>query len=154
MKNNPLEEGLAKSAGPCITPSDCANCAKSVVLLMQNIQGKQERDRQKVLLEQRKLDEQRRLEEEKEREKARVLKKAAKERKRAEARLREEQSRQAAESAAMASIQHEMQQNNATSNGKVGGNGSKDKSYSCFWSFWMFMVTVLLIALGFGCSLR
>lgn len=151
LKNNPLEEGLAKSAGNCITPIDCANCAKSVVLLMQNIQSKQERDRQKVLLEQRKLDEQRRLQEEKEREKARALKKAAKERKRAEARLREEQSRQAAESAAMASIPHEMQQ--GTSNGKVGGKGSKEKSFSCLWSFWMFMMTVLLIALGFGTSL-
>ena len=104
LKNNPLEEGLAKSAGPCITPSDCAQCAKSVVILMQNIQSKQERDRQKILLEQRKLDEQRRLQEDQEREKARALKKAAKERKRAEARLREEQARQAAEAAALGNV--------------------------------------------------
>ncbi len=54
LKNNPLGDALQKAAGPCITPADCATCAKRVVSLMQSIQSHQERERQKQLLVQRK----------------------------------------------------------------------------------------------------
>ena len=61
LKNNPLHENLSKAAGPCITPSDCATCAKQVVALMKNIQSTQDRERQKQLMHERKLEEERKL---------------------------------------------------------------------------------------------
>ena len=117
---------------------------------MQNVQSKQERERQKMLIEQRKLEEQRKLKEEKEREKVRAEKKAAKERKRAEIRQREEAARKEVELQAMASMRHEMQKDPIKKRvEKAEEHGSK----SCLWSLWKFALTLLLLSLGLGTSL-
>merc|ERR1712156_986133 len=42
LKNNRLHETLAKAAGPCITPSDCASSAKNVVALIKKIGRREE----------------------------------------------------------------------------------------------------------------
>jgi len=127
LKNNPLHENLAKAAGPCITPSDCASSAKQVVALMKNIQSTQERVRQKQLMQERKLEEERKLAAELEREKIRAAKKAAKEKRRQEAREREEAARREEELAAMNAIKHEMEQNPRGSSLGIAANGKLDK---------------------------
>ena len=33
LKNNPLSAAIQKAAGPCITSSDCQQCAKKVVIV-------------------------------------------------------------------------------------------------------------------------
>lgn len=117
---------------------------------MKNIQSKQEKDRQKMLIEQRKLEEQKRLQEESELKKARAEKKAAKERKRAELKEREERARKNAELEAMTAIRHEMQKTPHEVREKPK---EKSSSTSCFGSLWMFLMTLMLLALGFGTSL-
>ena len=119
MKNNPLHENLAKAAGPCITPSDCATCAKQVVALMKNIQSTQERERQKQLMHERKLEEERKMLAELERDKIRAAKKAAKEKRRQEALEREEIAKREEELAAMNAMRHEMEQNPQGSSAKI-----------------------------------
>jgi hypothetical protein len=109
LKNNPLSDALAKAAGPCITPPDCATCSKRVVSLMQSIQSHQERERQKQLIEERKGAETKRMAEEAEKERIRAEKKAAKERRRHEARERDEAQRKVAEAEALATMRHEME---------------------------------------------
>jgi len=159
LKNNPLHENLAKAAGPCITPSDCASSAKQVVALMKNIQSTQERERQKQIMQERKLEEERKLAAELEREKIRAAKKAAKEKRRQEAREREEAARREEELAAMNAIKHEMEQNPRGSslgnaaNGKLDKMGNESKKGGCLWTLWIFAVAVFFLFLGFGASL-
>jgi len=161
LKNNPLRGNLSKAAGPCITPSDCATCAKQVVALMKNIQSTQDRERQKQLMHERKLEEERKLAAELEREKIRAAKKLAKEKRRLEAREREEAARREEEIAAMNSIRHEMEQNHRGNSAKINGNGKLDKSAassqsaasSCLWTVWILFVTMFFLSIGFGASL-
>lgn len=152
LKNNPLNDSLATAAGNCITPADCAVCAKRVVSLMQSIQSHQERERQKQLLLERKLEEQRKLAEEAERERIRAEKKAAKEKRRQEAREREETARKEAELAALNSIRHEMEQNPNEAQHHSHHGDAKAKG-SCLWSVWLFLVASMFLAMGFGFSL-
>jgi len=160
LKNNPLHENLQKAAGPCITKDDCASCAKQVVALMKNIQISQERERQKQLIQERKLEEERRLAAELEREQIRAAKKAAKEKRRQEAREREEAARKQEEIVAMNAMKHEMEQNPQEKFGASNANGKLDKNQvsaskkaSCLWTLWMFLVAVVFLFLGFGVSL-
>jgi hypothetical protein len=39
VQDNPLVPSLAQAAGPCITPNDCALCAKKVVALLQSMES-------------------------------------------------------------------------------------------------------------------
>lgn len=157
LKNNPLHENLAKAAGPCITPSDCATCAKQVVALMKNIQSTQERERQKQLMHERKLEEERKLLAERERDKIRAAKKAAKEKRRQEALEREEVAKREEELAAMNAMRHEMEQNAQSSSAKINGNldnsEAKTKKTGCLWTLWILLVTVFFLSVGFGASL-
>ena len=157
LKNNPLHENLAKAAGPCITPSDCATCAKQVVALMKNIQSTQERERQKQLMHERKLEEERKLLAEMERDKIRAAKKAAKEKRRQEALEREEVAKREEELAAMNAMRHEMEQNAQSSSAKINGNldnsEAKTKKTGCLWTLWILLVTVFFLSVGFGASL-
>lgn len=159
LKNNPLKENLAKAAGPCITQSDCAACAKRVVVLMQNIQSNQEKERQKQLINERKLAEERRLAEEAERVKIRAEKKAAKEKRRQEAHQREEAARKEAELAALNSIRHEMEQQpqgsraGYTNKGRGGSANQGSKKASCLWTLWLCMLATIFLLLGFSVSL-
>jgi len=157
LKNNPLHENLAKAAGPCITPSDCATCAKQVVALMKNIQSTQERERQKQLMHERKLEEQRKLLAELERDKIRAAKKAAKEKRRQEALEREEIAKREEELAAMNAMRHEMEQNPQASSAKINGDldnsEAKTKKTGCLWTLWILLVTVFFLSIGFGASL-
>ena len=157
LKNNPLHENLAKAAGPCITPSDCATCAKQVVVLMKNIQSTQERERQKQLMHERKLEEERKLLAELERDKIRAAKKAAKEKRRQEALEREEVAKREEELAAMNAMRHEMEQNPQRSSAKVNGELSNSeaetKKTGCLWTLWLLLVTVFFLSVGFGASL-
>jgi len=156
LKNNRLHETLAKAAGPCITPSDCASSAKNVVALMKNIQSTQERERQKQLMQEKKLEEERKMAAEVEREKIRAAKKAAKEKRKQEAREREEAARREEELAAMNAIKHEMEQSPPKSNaanGKLNHMGNESKKGGCLWTLWIFTVTVFFLFLGFGASL-
>ena len=151
LKNNPLEANLAKAAGPCITPADCQTCAKRVVSLMQSIQSHQERERQKLLLEERKKIEIQRQAEEMERERIKAEKKAAKDRRRQEAREREEMARKKAELEALNSMRHEMERNT-----RQQANHSYEESKpgsSCLWSILMFIMAVSLLGIAFGGSL-
>jgi len=157
LKNNPLHENLAKAAGPCITPSDCATCAKQVVALMKNIQSTQERERQKQLMHERKLEEERKLLAEMERDKIRAAKKAAKEKRRQEALEREEVAKREEELAAMNAMRHEMEQNPQGSSAKINGNldnsQAKTKKAGCLWTLWILLVTLFFLSVGFGASL-
>jgi len=157
LKNNPLHENLAKAAGPCITPSDCATCAKQVVVLMKNIQSTQERERQKQLMHERKLEEERKQLAELERDKIRAAKKAAKEKRRQEALEREEVARKEEELAAMNAMRHEMEQNPQGSSAKINGDldnsEAKTKKNGCLWTLWILLVTVFFLSIGFGASL-
>lgn len=157
LKNNPLHENLAKAAGPCITPSDCATCAKQVVALMKNIQSTQERERQKQLMHERKLEEERKLLAELERDKIRAAKKAAKEKRRQEALEREEVAKREEELAAMNAMRHEMEQNPQGSSAKINGDldnsEAKTKKTGCLWTLWILLVTVFFLSVGFGASL-
>jgi len=157
LKNNPLHENLAKAAGPCITPSDCATCAKQVVVLMKNIQSTQERERQKQLMHERKLEEERKQLAELERDKIRAAKKAAKEKRRQEALEREEVARKEEELAAMNAMRHEMEQNPQGSSAKINGDldnsEAKTKKTGCLWTLWILLVTVFFLSVGFGASL-
>jgi len=103
LKNNPLSAAIQKAAGPCITSSDCQQCAKKVVALYQSMQSQLERERQKRAIEEEKVKAAVRAAEEAERERIRVEKRAAKERRREEAAQR---SRMAA-AAAMANDGHQ-----------------------------------------------
>lgn len=84
LKNNPLVPALQQAAGPCITTSDCATCAKKVVGLMKDMQAQLEQERQRMVIEERKREERKRLAEERERERVKAEKKALKAKKKQE----------------------------------------------------------------------
>ena len=55
LKDNPLVPALKQAAGDCITPNDCALCAKKVVALLQSYESQLQRERQRVLEEEMKV---------------------------------------------------------------------------------------------------
>lgn len=162
LKNNPLSPAIQKAAGPCITSSDCQQCAKKVVALYQSMQSQLERERQKRAIEEEKVKAAVRAAEEAERERIRVEKRAAKERRREEANA--VRSRMAA-AAAMAndghqngrgrqgtysdgSIEREMERRpNDTSSGD--GRGSRSFCRSLF----MFLLGLLFVMMASGFAL-
>jgi len=111
LKDNPLCPALRQAAGDCITPNDCALCAKKVVALLQSYETQLVRERQRHLEEEMAAKKEKERLEEVEREKLRQEKRAAKERRREEARQREAETRRETD----LKIRHEMQ---------VNGNGS------------------------------
>ena len=55
LKDNPLCPALKQAAGDCITPNDCALCAKKVVALLQSYESQLQRERQRILEEELKV---------------------------------------------------------------------------------------------------
>ncbi len=152
LKNNPLKESLAKAAGPCITSSDCNNCAKKVVQLMQSLQDRQDKERQQQLIHEQKLAEKRRLAEEAERDKIRAQKKAAKEKRKLEAKLeREAKARQ--EAAEMAVTQQKSKIQSPLKVNLKSKDGQGSQRSSCLWSLWLFLAALFFVCLGLTYSL-
>jgi len=93
LKDNLLVPAIQQAAGPCITPNDCAMCAKKVVALLQSMESQLIREKQrKMAIEQEALEERGRMEEI-ERERVRQEKRTAKDRRREEQKQREEERR-------------------------------------------------------------
>lgn len=156
LKNNPLVPAVAQAAGPCITASDCALCAKKVVALLLSMQSQLERERQKRVIHEQKLAAQRLAAEEVERERIRAEKRAAKERRREEARLKAEQENKKSKSSDYNPA--EMQR---TMNGNSNGNKTKNSDYidaesrqvdggsgGWCWSLFMFLFGFGLVFVG------
>ena len=55
LKDNPLCPALRQAAGDCITPNDCAMCAKRVVSLLQSYESQLQRERQRKMEEEMKV---------------------------------------------------------------------------------------------------
>ena len=77
---------VKQAAGDCITPNDCAMCAKKVVALLQSYESQLQRERQRQVEEELKMQREVERREEVERERMRQEKRAAKEKRREEAR--------------------------------------------------------------------
>lgn len=120
LKDNPLVPSLAQAAGPCITPNDCALCAKKVVALLQSMESQLTRERQRKTEEMMRAKREQEKREEAEREKTRQEKRAAKEKRRDEARQREGEQRRHEEE----KMQHEMQLNGNGSHQTRAQNGA------------------------------
>ena len=67
-----------QAAGDCITPNDCAMCAKKVVALLQSYESQLQRERQRLLEEEQRQQREQERREEAERERIRQEKRAAK----------------------------------------------------------------------------
>lgn len=120
LKDNPLVPSLAQAAGPCITPNDCALCAKKVVALLQSMESQLMRERQRKTEEMLRARREQEKVEEAEREKVRQEKRAAKEKRRDEARQREQEQRRHEEE----KMQHEMQLNGNGNHQNRAQNGN------------------------------
>ena len=71
LKDNPLCPALKQAAGDCITPNDCALCAKKVVALLQSMESQLQRERQRRMEEEMRGKREQERREEAEREKVR-----------------------------------------------------------------------------------
>ena len=69
LKDNPLCPALKQAAGDCITPNDCALCAKKVVALLQSMESQLQRERQRRMEEEMRGKREQERREEAEREK-------------------------------------------------------------------------------------
>ena len=69
LKDNPLCPALKQAAGDCITPNDCALCAKKVVALLQSMESQLQRERQRRFEEEERGKREQERREEAEREK-------------------------------------------------------------------------------------
>jgi len=159
LKDNPLCPAVKQAAGDCITPTDCAMCAKKVVALLQSMESQLQRERQRKMAEelaQRKEIERR---EEMERERVRQEKRAAKEKRREEARVREAETKKESDLKA----RHEMQLNGSQSSSKTKNNlqssngfkpsSDKSNSGSILSSLIMFLFGLGVVGLGVAVSL-
>lgn len=90
LKDNLLVPAIQQAAGPCITPNDCATCAKKVVALLQSMESQLQREMQRKMAIEQEASQERAKMEELEREKVRQEKRAAKDRRREEQKQREE----------------------------------------------------------------
>eukprot|EP00092_Neocalanus_flemingeri_P007693 GFUD01008308.1.p1 GENE.GFUD01008308.1~~GFUD01008308.1.p1 ORF type:complete len:445 (+),score=149.66 GFUD01008308.1:53-1387(+) len=158
LKDNPLCPALKQAAGDCITPNDCAMCAKKVVALLQSMESQLQRERQRRMAEEMAQQKEIERREEIEREKVRQEKRAAKEKRREEARVREAETKKDSDQ----KVRHEMQLNgndNAkTKNNSHGSNGHAATpdpavSRSCLGSLVMFLLGLAVVALGLAVSL-
>jgi len=159
LKDNPLCPALKQAAGDCITPNDCAMCAKKVVALLQSYESQLQRERQRKLEEEMKAQRELERKEEAERERIRQEKRAAKEKRREEARMREAEVKKETDM----KMSHEMQMN-----GNGAGNSKKSNNYShngyssnetqphgktCLGIVLMFLLGVAVAGLGLAISL-
>jgi len=158
LKDNPLCPAVKQAAGDCITPNDCAMCAKKVVALLQSMESQLQRERQRRMAEEMAQQKEIERREEMERERVRQEKRAAKEKRREEARVREAETKKEVDQ----KVRHEMQLNgnqNAktkstmhSSNGHAGSPNSAD-SRSCLGSLVMFLLGLAVVGLGLAVSL-
>ena len=161
LKDNPLCPALRQAAGDCITPNDCALCAKKVVALLQSYETQLVRERQRHLEEEMAARKEKERLEELERERLRQEKRAAKERRREEARQREAETRRETD----LKIRHEMQVNGngssknpsktftSTKNGYGRTSGESEGRRSCLASLTMFLAGLAVAGLGLALSL-
>ena len=158
FQDNPLCPAVKQAAGDCITPNDCAMCAKKVVALLQSMESQLQRERQRRMAEEMAQQKEIERREEMERERVRQEKRAAKEKRREEARVREAETKKEVDQ----KVRHEMQLNgnqNAktkstmhSSNGHAGSPNSAD-SRSCLGSLVMFLLGLAVVGLGLAVSL-
>lgn len=155
LKNNPLVPALAQAAGPCITASDCAMCAKKVVALLQSMQSQLERERQKVVLEEQRAEASRKALEDQERDKIRAEKRAAKERRREEARSKEGLNGKGSPKAEKYYSASESLSDKPTKfqDGRYCGQSRISWCFSWCWPFFMLTVGLFLVLIALGISL-
>ena len=149
---------VKQAAGDCITPNDCAMCAKKVVALLQSMESQLQRERQRRMAEEMAQQKEIERKEEIERERVRQEKRAAKEKRREEARVREAETKREADQ----KNNHEMQlngnQNLKTKNNINNSNGHAasaptQASGSCLGSLVMFLLGLAVVGLGLAVSL-
>lgn len=158
LKDNPLCPAVKQAAGDCITPNDCAMCAKKVVALLQSMESQLQRERQRRMAEEMAQQKEIERREEMERERVRQEKRAAKEKRREEARVREAETKKDSEQ----KVKHEMQLNGNgdtkmkniqhSSNGYVE-TSEQLTSRSCLGSVVMFLLGLAVVGLGLAVSL-
>ena len=162
LKDNPLCPAVKQAAGDCITPNDCALCAKKVVALLQSYESQLQRERQRKLEEELKVRREQERQEEVERERMRQEKRAAKEKRREEARMREAEVRRDVD----IKQTQEMQVNGSNGHqangvrGRQTGNGysygdTRDSrgGNTCLGSILMFLLGLAVAGLGLAISL-
>lgn len=91
LKDNPLEAKFKAVAGDCLDEKQCQQCAKKIVLYMQNIESSMEREKQKKLKELREKEAFEKAKIEKDLEQQRKLKKLEKERRKALSKAKSEE---------------------------------------------------------------
>jgi len=164
LKDNPLCPAVKQAAGDCITPNDCAMCAKKVVALLQSMESQLQRERQRLMEEENRQLREQEKREEMERERLRQEKRAAKEKRREENRLKEEERKRDVDQ----KMRHEMQLNgsngsakngtardNDTRGGASGGlvEGDTRQTSSCLGSLLMFLLGLGVVGAGVAVSL-
>jgi len=164
LKDNPLCPALKQAAGDCITPNDCAMCAKKVVALLQSYDSQLQRERQRKLEEEMKAQREMEKKEEVERERIRQEKRAAKEKRREEARMREAEVKKETD----LKMSQEMQMNGNGVGYTRNSNGSNNLNYhhnghssnmaqphgkNCLGSILMFLLGLAVAGLGLAISL-
>jgi len=159
LKDNLLVPAIQNAAGPCITPNDCARCAKKVVALLQSMESQLQREmHKKMVKEQEALQEKVKMEEI-ERERIRQEKRAAKDRRREELKIKEEERRREED----AKMKHQVNTNGRKEENQVkegnGHAGSQNEDASpASSSGWlsyllMFLLGVSAVGVAFTVSL-
>jgi len=158
LKDNPLCPAVKQAAGDCITPNDCALCAKKVVALLQSMESQLQRERQRRMAEEMAQQKEIERKEEMERERVRQEKRAAKEKRREEARVREAETKNSVDQ----KVRHEMQlngsQDSKTKNKLHSSNGHANTSPAPSSGSWlgsliMFLLGLAVVGLGLAVSL-
>merc|ERR1719187_1323742 len=158
LKDNPLCPAVKQAAGDCITPNDCAMCAKKVVALLQSMESQLQRERQRRMAEEMAQQKEIERKEEMERERVRQEKRAAKEKRREEARVREAETKNSVDQ----KVRHEMQlngsQDSKTKNKLHNSNGHANPSPAPSSGSWlgsmiMFLLGLAVVGLGLAVSL-
>lgn len=160
LKDNPLCPGLKQAAGDCITPNDCALCAKKVVALLQSMESQLQRERQRRMEEEMKTQREVDRKEEAERERVRTEKKLAKERRREEAKVREAELKKEPEVKPRLESQtngngtRQKHQNGggAHGTGELGAR-SGEQGRGCLASILLFLMGLGVVGLGLAVSL-
>lgn len=158
LKDNSLVPAIQQAAGPCITPNDCATCAKKVVALLQSMESQLQREMQRKMAMEQEASQERARMEEIEREKVRQEKRAAKDRRREEQKQREEGRREEENKHRQ---KREMDSNRSSPNGIGNGHGdthdhvtpAAPAPQSWFYSFFMFLMGVFAVGVAVGVSL-
>lgn len=161
LKDNPLCPALKQAAGDCITPNDCALCAKKVVALLQSMESQLQRERQRRMEEEMRGKREQERREEAEREKVRQDKRAAKEKRREEARMKEVNEKRGDVEAKFRA--EEMNGNGVAAGGKAQQNGnghagagdfeSEQGGTSLISSLLLFLCGLAVVGAGLAVSL-